>query len=189
MIKYTKRKGTRRKKRSNFPLVVLGLIAIMIGIDIGVVIIACILIGLWTFAKQPRYTNFEIKLDRRENQISIHNSDQANPKVTTHALDKFRGFEYSETPPRGGSKKMNQAELFFRFGPSKDLPREVHVPVRKHSHPAPVKNIADLIAAADNWLRLTTETRVIEESQNTDPLRQEEPEEETEIFRDFRDME
>ena len=133
----------------------------------------------FSLTKAP-YFNFEIELNRPKNLISIKNSDQVQPKVTTYPLAHFNGFGFREL-------EQSEADLFLKIEPSIGLFQKI--PIWKFEHPVSRANAEKIIDEVDNWLRLTTETRVIEESQNTDPLHQEEPEEETEIFRDFRDME
>jgi len=174
LIKYTKGKGTRRKKRSDLSLVVLGIIAIMIGVDIAVVIIACILIWFFFSLTIAPYFNFEIELNRPKNQISIKNSEQAQPKVTTYPLDHFNGFGFREL-------ERAQADLFLKMEPSIGLFQKI--PLWKFEHPVPLANATKIIDEVDSWLRLTKRTSAIEDSQDVEELPQE-----PEIIRDFRDM-
>ena len=178
LIKYTKGKGTRRKKRSDLSLVVLGIIAIMIGVDMGVVIIACILIWFFFSLTVAPYFNFEIELNRPRNQISIKNSEQAQPKVTTYPLDHFNGFGLREL-------ERAQADLFLKIEPSIGLFQKI--PIWKFEHPVPLANATKIIDEVDSWLRLTRRTSAIEDIQEVEELPQE-PAQEPEIIRDFRDM-
>ena len=133
----------------------------------------------FSLTKAP-YFNFEIELNRPKNLISIKNSEQSNPKVTTYPLDHFNGFGFREL-------EQSEADLFLKMEPSIGLFQKI--PIWKFEHPVPLANAIKIIHDVDEWLKLTAETDRIEESQDAEVLPPEEPEPEPEIFRDFRDME
>lgn len=174
LIKYVKDKRSRRKKRYDLALLVFFIIALMIGVDF-------ILAGAMWFAArivfgalQPPYVNFEIELNRQKNRIYIRNSDQPRAKVTTYPLTDFNGFGVRE-------QEHLQAELFLKLEATQGGFQKVLV--QKNEYPVPRKNAEKIVEAVDEWLRLSDDTQSIEAA-----ITPNEPMQEKEIFRDFRDM-
>jgi len=189
LIKYTKSKRSHRKKRYDLTLVVLGVFAVTIGVDLVFVVLSLLAVGIILQAVQPPYFNFEIELNHRKNQVLIKNTDQAQPKVTTHSLAHFTGFGLRELTPPQKSNHKSQAELYLKMEPNRGLFKKV--PIWKFEYPVSLANAIKIIDATDEWLRLTDDRLAddksrIENKYLLDELVPEEKEEE--IFRDFRDM-
>jgi len=121
--------------------------------------------------------NFEIELSRTKNLISIRNSEQIDPKVTSHNLSEFKGFKFVKSKRRQKYKAQTQAEIFLRFKTS-GVTFE-NIPIRNRAYPVPIKNAKDITASVDEWLSLS--------KRKVTPIL-EEPVVEPEILRDFRDM-
>jgi len=149
-----------------------------IGIEVLLVVMSLFAVGIILKAVQPPYFNFEIELNRRTNLISIKNSDQVQPKVTTYPLAHFNGFGFREL-------EQSEADLFLKIEPSIGLFQKI--PIWKFEHPVPLANAIKIIDATDEWLRLADDLPAIEEVQDAEELPQE-PVQEPEIIRDFRDM-
>ena len=124
---------------------------------------------------QPPYVNFEIELNRQKNRLYIRSQDQPRAKTVLYPLSNFNGF---------GVRDFNgsQAELFLKI--RSEQGDVVEIPVQKHDYPVPHENAQTIAEAIDGWLRLSDDTQLIDEAIIPD-----EPAQEEEIFRDFRDME
>jgi len=174
VIKYKKDKRSRRKKRYDMTLFVCFIIMVLMGVDILFAGAMWLAAGIVLGALQPPYVNFEIELNRQKNRIYIRSKDQPRAKTASYPLSDLGGIGVRNL-------KRSQADLFLKIRSEQDGFQKI--PVRKLDHPVPRENAETIAEAVEEWLRLTDETQMIEESVTPD-----DPPQEEEIFRDFRDM-
>lgn len=204
LIKYVEDGPVREKSGVSLTMIVIGIMAILIGVDFIVVICIIIIMAFWRNLTNPPRRSFTIELNRHRNHITVQNMGQANAKSTVLPLEHLLGFGFHETQRPKKSKKQSYARLFFKFDEGvldsplakKSEVLEVAkrisdgkggyiwpIPVRDIAHPAPVKNVHSIIAATDAWLMQEDGQPAIEASEKID-----EPLQEPEIIRDFREL-
>ena len=205
LIKYVEDGPVREKSGVSLTMIVIGIMAILIGVDFIVVICIIIIMAFWRNLTNPPRRSFTIELNRHRNHITVQNMGQANAKSTVLPLEHLLGFGFHETQRPKKSKKRPYARLFFKFDEAVldsplakksevlELAKRVSdgkggyiwpIPVRDIAHPAPVKNAEKIIEATDNWLMQVDGHTPLEES-----IEMDEPAPEPEIIRDFRELE
>jgi hypothetical protein len=213
LIKYVEDKPAREKSGVSLTMIVGGIIAILIGIDFIFVIGVIVIMAFWRNLTNPPRRSFSIELNRYKNHITVKNTAQANARSTVLPLDHLLGFGSHETQRPKKSKKQPYARLFFKFDEGildsplakksevLEVAKRVSdgrggyfwpIPVRDIAHPAPVKNVQDIISATDDWLRQADGRSSGEPDIKIDEPETEfapEPEPEPEIIRDFRELE
>lgn len=165
-------------KAAQLSVFIFAVMMYLIGMPIGYVFVGAVIILSFIHEDEERSRpNFEIELSRTKNLISIRNSEQIDPKVTSHNLSEFKGFKFVKSKRRQKYKAQTQAEIFLRFKTS-GVTFE-NIPIRNRAYPVPIKNAKDITASVDEWLSLS--------KRKVTPIL-EEPVVEPEILRDFRDM-
>lgn len=205
LIKYDEAGPVREKSGVSLTMIVVGIMAILIGIDFVVVICIIIIMAFWRNLTNPPRRSFSIELNRHKNHITIKNTGQTNAKSTVLPLDNFLGFGFHETQRPKKSKKQPYAKLFFKFDEGVldsplakksevlELAKRVSdgdggyvwpIPVREKTHPAPVKNVQEIIESTDAWLMQADHHSYVDTGYEIDG-----PAPEPDIIRDFRELE
>lgn len=119
-------------------------------------------------------SEFEIELNRALGLVFVRNRRHANLKPTTYSFGTFKGFGFRRTPFTRKSKSLFQAELHFNMEPIRGMRRIT--PLRNQTYLVAPENAQAIVDEIDEWLGLI-------ETDNVD-----EPEQEKEILRDFREL-
>lgn len=200
LIKYVKGDDPKTKTGLGWPIFGCAVVAVSMGMDIILAIFLAIFIPFLFSKLNPPPRDFEIKLNRPKNRISIHNSEQLTPKVMSYALDDFVGLGLAETSTPKRSKHGAYAELFLKFEPSLTLNSATtkdtlfnrakktqedgesfwKTPIQPISYPVPLDNAVDILESVEEWLG---------DAQGEEALEPEEDAQELEPMRDFRDFE
>lgn len=202
LIKYVKGDDPIPRAGLGWPLFGGGIVAVLMGMDIILVIFLLIFIP-FLFAKiNPPPRDFEIKLNRSENRITIHNTEQLTPKVMTYALDNFMGLGLAEKSAPKRSKHGAYAELFLKFESSLTLNSATtkdtlfnrakktqedgesfwKTPIQPISYPVPLDNAVDILESVEEWLGDAQGGETLESEEDVHA-------QEHELMRDFRDFE
>lgn len=214
LIKFKKNKGPRRKKRINLSLIVLGIIAVIIGIHFLFVMIGFFAIGLFFNKPAAPRSDFEIEFNRRKNQIVVRKSDKIKPKSMIYPLSSLKGFGFHQLSVQSKSRRASPkhaalATLFFEFDSDifldngetespliRNAPQVTEVdgehfwqvPLQKDGYIIPVSDAVEIIKSMDDWF-MQHDTNLEVEDIPILETQTPEPESEPEILRDFRDME
>ena len=175
LIQYVKPKRFGRNLRIDLLVVVLGLISLFVGIPVVLILSILVLYAFYSHEVKPHpLPEFEIELNKAENQIFIRNSEPPQKRPITYPLSNFRGFGIQETPYKDRSKNLFQAELYFKMEPIRGMPRDI--PLRNQTYLVSPKNAEHIVKEINEWLK-------------PDKIQQlKDPAPEAEIIRDFRGM-
>jgi len=204
LIKLAKNKAPRGKKRASLSLIVMGIIAVMIGVPVLVIMIAFLFIGVVLNKRLPAPTDFEIEFNRPKNRMTVRNTGQVKPKEMLYPLDCLKGFGFHQIKAEA-RRGPALAALFFEFDDRiylqngetdspllrdaekiTEVDREVfwQVPIQKGGYIIPVADAVDIMRTMNHWLAQSA----LDIAEAEHPL-PDEPTPEPEVFRDFRDME
>jgi len=208
LIKFDKNKRPRPKKRFNLSIVVFAAIALIIGIDIGIVMVAVIFFWIITRKAQLPRSDFEIEFNRPKNLVTVRDSNTAQPSEVTYPLNSLKGFGFLQIPNQSKTRQTSPqygalAKLFFEFDnrifnsgsdTNASITRNAKkiyevdgdfywlIPLQLGDHIIPVAKAVEIKDSMDEWLRRTNRDNALDE------IHQDEPEQEVEILRDFRDI-
>ena len=173
LIKYVKGDDPKSKKGFGWPIFIFGLIAVVVlEMNIIVTLIMCFILITWLNKLEPPLIDFEIKLNRPKDLITIQNTEQARPKSMTYPLSGFMGFELSETDTPKKSNHGAYAELYFKFNGAvkshanttqntmmkrdkakvKNGKTYWKTPIRSTRYPVPLDNAVDIFESMKDWL-------------------------------------